>query len=185
MDSQKLTITLQEPHVHLTKRMVWALFGEGAKLTPKAPADMPGKFLAQETVTVVGPAGEIELSVLGPSAVKTQVELTPALAAQLGVAAKVEASGEGSAGGVLLRGPAGEAALSAGVLIPRPHIHMPPEDASTLSLMDGQSVTLKTPDGRTLDHVLVRVSHLTANRIHILKEEGTPFTGEDTFSLAN
>ena len=185
MNSEQLEITLQPPHVHLTKRMVWKLFGEDAKLTSRVPTDMPGKFLAEQTVTVVGANGaSAELPVIGPSAPRNQVELTAALAQTMGVAAKVELSGHGTAGGVTLKGPAGEAALEAGVLLPQPHIHMPPEDASTLSLLDGQVVALVTPDGRRLENVAVRVSHLCANRIHLLAEDDCPFTEQDTFRLA-
>ena len=184
MNSEQLEITLQEPHVHLTKRMVWTLFGETVKLTPAIPTDMPGKFMAVQRVTVTGPTGEsVELPVLGPSAPRNQVELTAALAQKLGIAAKVEPSGAGTAGGVTLRGPAGEAELEAGVMIPQPHIHMPPEDASTLSLLDGQVIALETADGRRLDNVLVRVSHLCANRIHLLAEENSPFRADDTFRI--
>lgn len=184
MNSEQLEITLQPPHVHLTKRMVWKLFGETAKLTPDTPTDMPGKFIATQRVTVTGPSGErVELPILGPSAPRNQVELSAALAEKLGVAAKVEPSGAGTAGGVTLAGPAGEAELEAGVMIPQPHIHMPPEDASTLSLLDGQVITLATADDRRLENVMVRVSHLCANRIHLLAEEGCPFSGDDTFHI--
>lgn len=184
MNSEKLEITLQQPHVHLTKRMVWKLFGEDAKLTAKEPTDMPGKFIADQAVTVVGASGhEVTLAVLGPSSPRNQVELTAALAEQLGVDAKVELSGNGTAGGVVLKGAVGEAELDHGVLIPQPHIHMPPEDASTLSLLDGQVITLATADGRELQNVAVRVSHLCANRIHLLAEEGCVFSEEDTFHI--
>ena len=184
MNSEQLEITLQEPHVHLTKRMVWKLFGETVKLTPATPTDMPGKFIATQRVTVTGPTGEsVELPVLGPSAPRNQVELTAALAQKLGIEAKVEPSGAGTSGGITLHGPAGEAELEAGAMIPQPHIHMPPEDASTLSLLDGQVIALETADGRRLENVMVRVSHLCANRIHLLAEEECPFHAEDTFHI--
>ena len=183
MNSEHLEITLQQPHVHLTKRMVWKLFGEDVKLTAGEPTDMPGKFIATQVVTVIGPGGvERELPIIGPSAPRNQVELTAALAAELGVPAKVELSGTGTAG-IRLKGPAGEAELEAGVLIPQPHIHMPPEDASTLSILDGQVITLATADGRELPGVAVRVSHLCANRIHLLAEADCPFSAEDTFHM--
>ena len=51
MNSEHLEITLQQPHVHLTKRMVWKLFGETAKLSAAAPTDMPGKFIARKNVS--------------------------------------------------------------------------------------------------------------------------------------
>lgn len=184
MNSEQLEITLQPPHVHLTKRMVWKLFGETVKLTPDAPTDMPGKFIATQRVTVTGPGGaSVELPIFGPSAPRNQVELSAELAERLGVEAKVEPSGCGTAGGVTLCGPAGEAELDAGVMLPQPHIHMPPEDASTLSLLEGQVIALETADGRRLDNVMVRVSHLCANRIHLLAEEGCPFSGDDTFHI--
>ena len=184
MNSEHLEITLQQPHVHLTKRMVWKLFGEAAKLSAAAPTDMPGKFIASQRVTVTGPSGaSVELPITGPSSPRNQVELSPALAQQLGVDAKVEPSGSGTAGGVTLVGPEGTAELEAGVLIPQPHIHMPPEDASTLSLLEGQIITLATADGRQLDNVVVRVSHLCANRIHLLAGEDCPFRADDTFHI--
>ena len=127
--------------------------------------------------------GSVELPITGPSSPRNQVELSPALAQQLGVDAKVELSGSGTAGGVTLVGPEGTAELEAGVLIPQPHIHMPPEDASTLSLLEGQIITLATADGRQLDNVVVRVSHLCANRIHLLAGEDCPFRADDTFHI--
>ncbi|MGI6264723.1 MAG: PduL/EutD family phosphate acyltransferase [Acutalibacteraceae bacterium] len=184
MDRDRLPITLQQPHVHLTKRAVWALFGETVKLTPKSPTDMPGKFVAAQTVTVTGPNGaSVALPITGPSSPYTQVELTVDLAGRLGVDAKIEPSGKGTAGGVTVSGPEGSLTLDKGVLIPQPHFHLPPEDASTLSLLEGQTVTLATPDGRILEKVLVRVNHLTANRIHLLAEPDCPFTPDDVFHV--
>ena len=184
MNSEQLGITLQPAHVHLTKRMVWKLFGETAKLTPGTPTDMPGKFMAQQTVTVIGPGGATAvLPILGPSAPRNQVELSRELAESLGVTAKVEPSGAGTAGGLTLKGTVDEAMLEAGVMLPQPHIHMPPEDASTLSLLDGQIISLETADGRRLDNVMVRVSHLCTNRIHLLAEPDCPFRAEDTFHI--
>lgn len=184
MNSQQLEITLQEPHVHLTKKMIRTLFGETAKLKSRIPTDMPGKFIAVQTVTVTGPSGKtIELPILGPSAPHSQVELTPEQAVKLGVDAKVELSGHGTAGGVTLKGEAGEAQLETGVMIPQPHIHMPPEDASTLSLLEGQVISLETPDGRRLDNVAVRISHLCSNRIHLLAGADGVFHDGDTFRI--
>lgn len=184
MNSEQLEITLQQPHAHLTKRMVWKLFGETAKLTPATPVDMPGKFLAEQKVRVTGPNGvTVELPVMGPSSPRNQVELSAALAVTLGIDAKVEPSGAGTAGGVTLAGSEGQAEMEAGVLIPQPHIHMPPEDASTLSLLDGQIITLQTADGRRLENVVVRVSHLCANRIHLLAEDDCPFSPDDLFHI--
>lgn len=184
MNSEHLELTLCHPHVHLTKRMVWKLFGEGAKLTADSPTDMPGKFTAKQRVTVTGPSGKsVELPITGPSSPYNQVELTHALAELLGADAKVELSGTGTGGGVTLSGNFGEAELEAGVIIPQPHIHMPPEDASTLSLLEGQIISLETDDGRRLDNVAVRISHLYANRIHLLEEENCPFSESDTFHI--
>ena len=164
MDSQRLPITLQTPHVHLTKRTVWQLFGEGYKLTPAAPGDMPGRFLARERVRVTTPEGtERELPVIGPAAAGSRVYLP------------------GAEGAVTLRGPAGEVILP--VTPHRPHIHMPPEDASTLALLEGQEVTLATADGRRLEGVQVRVSHQYVTRIHLMAGENCPFTEEDLFHV--
>ena len=57
-----------------------------------------------------------------------------------------------------------------------------PEDTA-LSLLEGQIITLATADGRQLDNVVVRVSHLCANRIHLLAGEDCPFRADDTFHI--
>lgn len=164
MDSQNLPVTLQAPHLHLTKRAVWQLFGDGYKLTAAAPADMPGRFVAKERVRVVTPEGtELALPVMGPAAPGTRVYLP------------------GAEGTVTLRGPAGE--MTAPVTPHQPHIHMPPEDASTLSLLEGERVTLATADGRRIENAEVRVSHQYVTRIHLMAGPDCPFTEQDTFHI--
>ncbi len=53
-------------HVHLTGEAVQALFGAGARLTPKRPLSQPGQFLSEERVRIVTPKGELaHVAVLG------------------------------------------------------------------------------------------------------------------------
>ena len=61
-------------HVHLSKADVVRLFGEGHRLTVKKELSQPGQFACEETVTLVGPKGEMKgVRVLGPERGDTQV----------------------------------------------------------------------------------------------------------------
>lgn len=182
MKTGEIRATVQPPHVHLSKKDIKILFGEQAKLEAEKSLDMPGTFAAKQRVVVKSANGaEVVLPIYGPSRAKTQVELNPELSEQLGITAKTELSGKGSTGGVLLTGESGSVELSEGVLIPLPHIHIPPEEASTLSLQDGQSVLLES-NGLSAQ-AIVRVSHMYITRLHLIESETCTVVSEDIFSI--
>ncbi|MEG0804221.1 MAG: PduL/EutD family phosphate acyltransferase, partial [Pygmaiobacter sp.] len=53
-------------HVHITAEAQDILFGKGYALTPKKSLSQPGQFACEEKVTVIGPKGELKMSILGP-----------------------------------------------------------------------------------------------------------------------
>lgn len=160
-------------HVHVTKDQAKALFGHG--LTPEKPLSQPGQWVAKERLTVVGPKGAFEnVAVLGPEREQAQVEISLTDGRALGLQPPVRPSGqvEGSPGAVL-RGEAGEVALSQGVIAAQRHIHMTPQDAERFGVQDKQLVKLQTYTQRPLifADVQVRISPRFATRVHLDYDE--------------
>ena len=163
-------------HVHVSRRVLDILFGEGYELTHKKDLSQPGQFACEERVQVIGPRNSFPaVSILGPVRPETQVELSAGDARAIGVKAPIRESGDlkGSAGCKLV-GPKGEVELEDGVIIAKRHIHATPEDAEKYGLADKQIVSVKvdTPERSLIfGDVVVRVSKNYALAMHIDTDE--------------
>lgn len=173
---KKVLVETSARHVHVSRRVLDILFGEGYELTKKKDLSQPGQYACEERVAVIGPKSSFPaVSILGPVRPETQVELSAGDARSIGVKAPVRESGdlEGSAGCKIV-GPKGEVELHDGVIVAKRHIHMTPEDAEKYSLTDKQVVSVKIDsDGRSLvfGDVVVRVSPSYALAMHIDTDE--------------
>lgn len=173
---KKVLVETSARHIHLTKEAVEALYGKGAELTVKKMLSQPGQFAcANEKITLVGPKGNLAVSVLGPERKSNQVELSYTDARALGLAGvPVRESGD-TAGtpGLKLVGPAGEITIDEGVIIAKRHIHMTPADAEAFGVKDKQVVKVKINSERSLifDDVVVRVNPNFALAMHIDTDE--------------
>ncbi|MBR6313170.1 MAG: phosphate propanoyltransferase [Clostridia bacterium] len=163
-------------HVHVSRRVLNILFGEGYELTHKKDLSQPGQFACEERVQVIGPKSSFPaVSILGPVRPETQVELSAGDARAIGVKAPIRESGDlkGSAGCKIV-GPKGEVELEDGVIIAKRHIHATPEDAEKYNLTDKQIVSVKvdTPERSLIfGDVIVRVSKNYALAMHIDTDE--------------
>ncbi len=163
-------------HVHVSRRVLNILFGEGYELTHKKDLSQPGQFACEERVQVIGPKSSFPaVSILGPVRPETQVELSAGDARAIGVKAPIRESGDlkGSAGCKIV-GPKGEVELNDGVIIAKRHIHATPEDAENYGLVDKQIVSVKidTPERSLIfGDVVVRVSKNYALAMHIDTDE--------------
>lgn len=163
-------------HVHVTQEALEVLFGAGAQLTVKKELSQPGQFASDQKITVVGPKGSLNCSILGPCRNVNQVEVSFSDARALGVVAPVRESGDvkGSAPCKLV-GPAGEVELADGVIVAKRHIHMTPEDAAELGVTNGEIVNVKVSNetGRSLifGDTVVRVSSSYALAMHVDTDE--------------
>lgn len=171
----KVLVETSAHHVHVSDEALEALFGKGATLTNKKDLSQPGQFACEEKVTVVGPRGEMKMSILGPTRKDTQVEVSLTDARKLGIAAPVRESGciEGTPGCKLV-GPAGEYEINEGVIAAKRHIHFTPENAEECGVKDKQIVSVKiegTLRSLTFDEVVVRVSESYAPAMHIDTDE--------------
>lgn len=173
---KKVLVETSARHVHVSRRVLDILFGEGYQLTKKKDLSQPGQYACEERVAVIGPKSSFPaVSILGPERKETQVELSASDARSIGVKAPIRESGdlEGSAPCKLV-GPKGEVELKDGVIVAKRHIHMTPEDAEQFGIKDKQVVSVKLDtDGRSLifGDVVVRVNPSYALAMHIDTDE--------------
>ncbi len=174
--SNKVLVETSARHIHLTDAAVAVLYGEGAKLEPKKMLSQPDQFAAaNEKIKVVGPKGELMLSVLGPTRKSNQVELSFTDARVLGLkAVPVRESGDISGTpGCKMVGPCGELDISEGCIIAKRHIHFDTATAEEMGIADKQIVKVKIDSDRTtiFDDVVCRVNPTYAFAMHIDTDE--------------
>lgn len=137
-----VTIGVSQRHVHLSRKDLDILFGEGFELTKKKTL-MGREFASDQFVTLVGSSlKSIEkVRVLGPVRKNTQVEISKTDTFILKVSPPVRPSGniEGSERLVLV-GPCGTVYLKEGVIIANRHIHLDPEYAAANNISDNEYV---------------------------------------------
>ncbi len=172
----KIMVETSARHIHVTKEVLETLFGKNAVLTKKKDLSQPGQFACSEKVTVVGPKGEMSMSILGPERSATQVEVSLTDARKLGIPAPVRESGDiNGTPGCKLIGPAGECEIQCGVIAAKRHIHLDTATANNAGFKDKQIVSVKvgTTGQRalTFDDVVVRVSDSYAPAMHIDTDE--------------
>jgi putative phosphotransacetylase len=173
---EQVLIETSARHVHLSRKDLDTLFGEGYELTKKKDLSQPGQFACNERVDVIGPKRALTgVSILGPVRKDTQVEISMTDSRSIGVEAHIRESGDidGSAPCKIV-GPKGEVELSQGVIVAKRHIHMTPADARKLGVKDRDVVSVKVEsDGRSLifGDVIVRVSDNFSLAMHIDTDE--------------
>jgi putative phosphotransacetylase len=171
----KFLVETSARHAHVSQEDLEILFGRGSRLTVKKELSQPGQYASEQKITVVGPRGQLAVTILGPVRKSTQVELSMTDARQIGLSAPVRESGDtaGSAG-CKLAGPAGEVMLKEGIIIAKRHIHMTPEQAEQLGVEDKQVVSVKIDsNGRStiFGDTVVRAHPTFALAMHIDTDE--------------
>ncbi len=172
----KVMVETSAHHVHVCRATLDTLFGEGYQLTNKKDLSQPGQFACFEKVTVVGPRGEMTMSILGPERPDDQVEISLTDARKLGITAPVRESGvlDGTPGCKLV-GPKGEVEITQGVIAAKRHIHLDPATAEEFGLKDKQIVSTKVGIGTgretVFGDVVVRVSPKYAPAMHVDTDE--------------
>lgn len=172
----KVMVETSAHHAHITEETLEALFGKGATLTNKKDLSQPGQYACEEKITVVGPRGEMKMTILGPTRPADQVEISLTDARKLGITAPVRESGDiAGTPGCKLVGPAGEVEIENGVIVAKRHIHLDPKTAEEFGLADKQIVSVKVGEntGRAtvFGDVVIRVHPNFAPAMHIDTDE--------------
>ena len=172
----KFLVEVSARHIHVTQSDMDILFGKGSELHPVKELSQPGQFASEEKLTLKGPKGSLTARILGPLRSETQVEVSLTEARQLGVKAQIRESGdlEGTTGDLTLVGPAGEIALTKGVIAAKRHVHMTPADAEKYGVTNGEVVAVKIETaGRSVvfGDTVIRVSDKYSLAMHIDTDE--------------
>lgn len=172
-----IPIAISARHVHLDRKTMDVLFGEGSELEVHKEISQPDQFAAKQKVNLIGPRRRIDgVRVLGPLREKNQIEISRTDEFTLGIDAPIRRSGqvEGSAP-ITLEGPAGSVHLSEGLICARRHIHMSPENALSYGVSAGDEVEVEitgSPRDLVFGDVLIRVSDKYRLEMHIDTDEG-------------
>lgn len=174
--SMKVLVETSARHIHLTDEAVAVLYGADAKLEPKKMLSQPGQFAAaNDKIKLIGPKGELMVSVLGPTRKANQVELSFTDARILGLKnVPVRESGDvAGTPGIKMVGPAGELDITEGCVIAKRHIHFDTATAKEMGISDKQIVKVKVDSDRTtiFDDVVCRVHDTYAFAMHIDTDE--------------
>ncbi len=174
--SEKFLVETSARHLHVSRKDLDILFGEGYELTFRKDLSQPGQFATFDKVDIVGPKRTLSgVTILGPVRPQTQVELSLTDARSLGITAPIRESGDlKDSAPCKIVGPCGEVEISEGVIIAMRHIHMLPEDAERLGVSDKQIVNVKIEtEGRTTIYsdVLVRATKTSSLAMHIDTDE--------------
>ncbi len=179
MRTFEVPVGVSNKHLHLSKKDINELFGEGHELTWKKDLTQPGQFACEETVTLIGPKGTLEkIRILGPARGETQIELALTDAIKLGI--KVEASESGkleNSAGIGLKSGTKTLNLNSGAIAAARHIHASEEDAKKYGLKDKDivKVAFNGPRGGVFNNVVVRVNSAYAWDLHIDTDEANAF----------
>lgn len=158
-------------HVHLSRKDIDALFGEGYELTPKKEL-MGGQYAAEECVTIVSPnLRSIEgVRVLGPLRKESQIEISRTDTFKLKNSPPVRPSGElKGAAPMAIVGPKGSIFLNEVCIIANRHIHLPPYLAQKYGVKDNDLVDVEVETGKPTKFfdVQVRVHESFTPEMHI------------------
>ena len=174
----RIPIAVSARHAHLSRATLDRVFGPEYRLRVRKWLTQTGQFAAQETITLVGPAGRLErVRVMGPPREHDQVEVSRTDELTLGIDAPVRISGDlDGTPGIGIEGPGGGVALRSGVISARRHIHMSPQDAKDLGMEDGENVHVKVgSNGRELvfGDVSVRIAPDFHLELHLDTDEAS------------
>jgi len=174
-DKRPIRVAVSVRHVHLSRKDVESLFGEGHRLTKKEHLYIETDYAAEETVSLIGPRARIDnVRVIGPERNQTQVEISRTEEFKLGIDAPIRESGDlkGSPG-ITIEGPKGKITIPEGVICAMRHIHMSPEDALMYGVKDRDIVMVKIKGDRELifGDVLIRVAEGVNTEMHIDTDE--------------
>ncbi|MDR2502404.1 MAG: phosphate propanoyltransferase [Oscillospiraceae bacterium] len=174
MDEIKIVIEGSGKHCHVTRETLDKLFGGGFELEVRKMLSQPGQFVTPHKITVVGPKGRTDVSIIGPCRKADQIELSLTDARALGFNPPVRESGDlaGSPGCTLI-GPAGEVAIDSGVIVSKRHLHLTPEDAEKFGIRDKDELCVRVDGDRSVifGSVVARVSKDYATYMHIDYDE--------------
>ncbi|GAB2323551.1 phosphate propanoyltransferase [Alkalibacterium sp. m-11] len=174
MTKPEIPIGISNRHIHLTQEDFDKLFPDES-VKKKKELKQPGEYAAEQTVTLVGPKGEIpNVRLLAPLRSFSQIEISKTDSFTLGINAPISLSGDLSeAAEVTLKTKEGILSIK-GCIVAKRHIHMSEEDAKIFNVEKGDLVKVEvdTPQRKTIfEDVVVRPHKAFVLEMHIDTDE--------------
>ncbi len=170
-----VSIGVSSRHLHLQPDHVEALYGRGHKLTKMRDLVQPDQFASNETVTLIGPLGQLRnVRVLGPERKQTQIEASLTDCHTLGIQAPLRLSGDLAGSAPLkIRGPRGLIEIREGLILARRHLHIHNEEAARYGIKTGDRVRIRTAGSRPVifEDVIVRAGADHRMEFHLDTDE--------------
>jgi len=172
----KILVEVSGRHIHISKKDLETLFGEGYQLNKVKQLSQPEEFACEESVRIeFGAKSFDKVRIVGPLREETQVEISLTDAIGSGVVLPVKLSGDlENSMPVIIVGPKSSVELQKGVIVAKRHIHCATAEAQELGLKNNDVVSVRTEGERGLvfDNVVVRVSDNYKLAMHIDTDEG-------------
>lgn len=164
----KINVGVSNRHVHLTEEVYNMLFSEPMK--KKNDLHQIGEFACEQVVTIKTEKSYLEnVRVLGPCRNYNQVEVSRTDAYKLGLCPPVRRSGDlADSETVTLIGDKGSITLENSCIIANRHVHMNPEDAKRLGVVDNQQVKIiVNGDKACILYAFIKISDNGFYELHI------------------
>jgi putative phosphotransacetylase len=172
----KIPVEVSARHIHISKKDLETLFGEGYQLHKLKQLTQPSDFATEEVLDIeIGDKKLLGVRIVGPEREKTQIEISKTDAVLLGVNPPVRLSGDlENSLALKLIGPKGELELSEGLIIVKRHIHCATSEAENLGLKNNDVVSVKVESERPIifEGVVVRINDDYKLSMHIDTDEG-------------
>ena len=173
-------IELDNHHIHISREDLDTLMGAGYELhVKKEMGENTGEYIAEETMTVIGPKGKLDkVRLIGPVRKQTQVEILKSDCYKLGVKAPIRMSGDlKDSTAVTIQAPNGnQIHLDEGMIIPMRHVHLGSNIAKENGLNEGDPVEIEISGIRATiyKNVPVRILYSMPDFtvVHIDNDEG-------------
>lgn len=168
----EIKVGVSNHHVHLTRKDLDTLFGNGYELNNKRDLVQKGQFACEETVTIKRNEKILEhIRIIGPCRNYTQVELLDTDNEYFGINAPVRSSGDlkGSEGMEII-GPKGSVKLSECAIVSNTHIHMSADDLISFNVNNKDIVSVEFENGSRLDDVHIKSDETCVLELHINKD---------------
>lgn len=138
----KVKVGISNRHVHLTEEVYNKIFDE--PISKKCDLNQGGEFASNQMVTIKTEKGEFKnVRVLGPFRSYNQVEISRSDAYSLGLCPPVRKSGDlQNSETITIIGEKGNITLENSCIIANRHVHMNPELAKKLGVVDDEQVKL-------------------------------------------
>lgn len=170
-----IPVGVSKRHVHITKETCLKLFNTD-HLEERNPLNQPGQFASTSTVYLkLGDKIINHVRVVGPIRPYNQIEISQTEADYFGVNPPRRQSGDlENSLSITLVGPCGEVNLDSGLILAERHIHMDPETAKKLDLVNKEIVNVYQNDKLIFD-ALIKISDPAYVEIHIDTDEEVEF----------